>query len=113
MRGIVFEALLALTLVGCSEQLPIMTVDQQQTYSGCMAGHWSGAADTFWWGPFGWAFYESLRKDCLKVAGWQGEVPAAEAAAPPATTAGNTQPVSTSTTEAISGAKPSPGVSPH
>jgi len=90
-----------------------MTVDQQKTYNNCMEGHWSGAADTFFWGPFGWAFYDSTRKDCLAVAGWKGEVPPSEAAAAPSTTAGGVQPVSTSTTGLIPGAKPSSGVSSH
>ncbi len=50
-----------------------MTVDQQKTYNNCMEGHWSGAADTFFWGPFGWAFYDSLQHDCLAVAGSLGQ----------------------------------------
>ena len=113
MRPIFFVALLAFTLVGCSEQQPIMTVDQQKSYNGCMDGHWSGAADTFFWGPFGWAFYHSVRKDCLAVANWQGEGSKAEAAAAPATTAAGVESVSTSTTETIPGAKASAGASPH
>jgi hypothetical protein len=47
-----------------------MTVDQQKSYNDCMSGHWSGAADTFLWGPFGWAWYDSVQKDCLGVAGF-------------------------------------------
>jgi hypothetical protein len=114
MRRIVFAALLTLISIGCSEQqLPIMTVAQQKNYNGCMAGHWSSGADTIWWGPFGWAWYESLRKDCLAVANSPGEASTAEAATAPATTAGGVQPVSTSTTEAIPGAKPAPGESAH
>ena len=113
MRRIVFAALLALTVIGCSEQLPVMTVDQQKTYNNCMEGHWSGAADTFFWGPFGWAFYDSLQHDCLAVAGSLGQASTAEAAAAPATTAVAIRPVSTITTESIPGAKPSSGASPH
>jgi hypothetical protein len=114
MRRIVFAVLLALTVIGCSEQqLPIMTVDQQKTYNNCMEGHWSGAADTFFWGPFGWAFYDSLQHDCLAVAGSLGQASTAQAAAAPATTAGGVQPVSTSTTQAVPSAKPSSAGSPH
>ena len=53
IRQIVLATLVGLVLVGCSEQLPVMTIEQQKTYSNCMSGRWSGAADTFWWGPFG------------------------------------------------------------
>jgi len=113
MRPIFFVALLALALVGCSEHQPIMTVDQQKSYNGCMEGHWSGAADAAIWGPFGWAFYESVRSDCLAVAGWQGEGSTAQAAAAPATSAVGVVSVSTSTTETIPGPKAPPAVSPH
>jgi len=101
MRRIVLVALSALSLIGCAEQqMPIMTVDQQKGYNDCMAGHWSSGADSFWWGPFGWAWYESVRKDCIAVSSSPGEASTAEAAATPPTTAGGVQPVSTGTAAA-------------
>src|SRR5713226_7348670 len=109
MRRLVFVVLVASVFVGCSEQLPIMTVDQQKTYNDCMNGRWSGAADTFWWGPFGWAYHSSVSKDCLAKSGSLGEIGSAEAA--PATAAGSVQPASTSVTAAKSGAQPSPSSS--
>jgi hypothetical protein len=102
--------MLALTIVGCSEQMPIMTVDQQKTYNDCMTGRWSGAADTFWWGPFGWAYYDSVSKDCLAKAGSLGLPSTAQASVTPATAVGSDQPVSASTEEGIAPvAKPAPG----
>ena len=94
------------SFAGCSEQLPIMTVAQQTTYNDCMSGRWSGAADTFWWGPFGWAYHSSLVKDCLAKSGSLGEIGSAEAA--PTTGVGSVQPAATSVTAATSGAQPSP-----
>ncbi len=89
-----------------------MTVDQQKTYSDCMTGRWSGAADTFWWGPFGWAYYDSVSKDCLAKAGSLGLASTAQASATPATTTGGGQPLSTSTEEGILPvAKPAPAAS--
>ncbi len=99
------------SFAGCSEQLPIMTVAQQTTYNDCMSGRWSGAADTFWWGPFGWTYHSSLVKDCLAKSGSLGEIGSAEAA--PTTAVGSVQPAATSVTAATSGAQPSPSAPAH
>jgi hypothetical protein len=99
------------SFAGCSEQLPIMTVAQQTTYNDCMSGRWSGAADTFWWGPFGWAYHSSLVKDCLAKSGSLGKIGSAEAA--PTTAVGSVQPAATSVTAATSGAQPSPSAPAH
>ena len=103
---------LALFFVGCSEQLPIMTTAQQQTYNTCMSGRWSGAADTFWWGPFGWAYHSSLVKDCLAKSGSLGETGTAEATVP-ATTAQAAQPAPIGTSGATPNAQPAPGPTTH
>jgi len=50
-----------------------MTVPQQVAYNDCMKDRWSGAADTFWFGPFGWAYHSSVAKDCLAKSGSVGE----------------------------------------
>src|SRR6266851_5234910 len=92
------------SFAGCNEQLPIMTVAQQTTYNDCMSGRWSGAADTFWWGSFGWAYHSSLVKDCLAKSGSIGEIGSAEAA--PTTAVGSVQPAATRVTAATSGAQP-------
>jgi hypothetical protein len=106
MRRIVFVALLAFTLVGCSEQqMPIMTVDQQKSYNSCMGDHWSSGADSLFWGPFGWAWYESVRKDCIAVSSAPAQGSTVETAVAPPTPAGGVQPVSTT--------KPAPEMSPH
>lgn len=91
-----------------------MTVDQQKTYNDCMTGRWSGAADTFWWGPFGWAYYDSVTKECLAKSGSLGPASTAQAGATPATTAGGDQPASTNIEEgSLTVAKPAPGASSH
>ena len=113
MRGIVFVAVLALTVASCSDQLPIMTIDQQKTYNDCMGGHWSGAADTFWWGPAGWAYHSSVSKDCLAKSGSLGEAATAQPSGASTTTAPSAQPVSTGATDASPAAQPSPAVSAH
>lgn len=70
-------------LSGCSEQqLPLMTTAQQQTYNSCMSGHWSGEADTLWWGPFGWSYHNSLTNDCLAKSGSLGEAGATTTTVP-------------------------------
>jgi hypothetical protein len=103
---------LALFFVGCSEQLPIMTTAQQQTYNTCMSDRWSGAADTFWWGPFGWAYHSSVVKDCLAKSGSLGETTTAEATAP-ATTAQATQPAPTGVAGTAPNAQSAPGPTAH
>jgi hypothetical protein len=116
IRAIVYRLFVLLgigivSFAGCSEQLPVMTVAQQTTYNDCMKGRWSGAADTFWWGPFGWAYHSSVAKDCLAKSGSVGESDIAEAA--PATAAGGVQPASTSATAAMPKAQPSPSSSAY
>lgn len=112
MRQIVLAALIGLVFVGCSEQLPVMTMEQQKTYNNCMSGRWSGAADTFWWGPFGWAYHSSVVNDCLAKSGSVGEASSAEAAVP-TTAAGAAQPASTSTPGVTPNAQPPPSSSAH
>jgi hypothetical protein len=57
-------ALFGVLLAGCRSQLPLMTVEQQKTYNEYMNGRYSGEADTFLFGPLGWAYHDSLRRDC-------------------------------------------------
>ena len=63
----------AVVLAGCSEEQPIMNVPQQVAYNDCMKDRWSGAADTLWFGPLGWAYHSSVAKDCLAKSGSMGE----------------------------------------
>lgn len=67
----------SLVIAGCSEQQPLMTMPQQKTYNECMKDRWSGAADTLIWGPFGWAYYNSVRNDCIAKSGAIGTEEAA------------------------------------
>jgi hypothetical protein len=59
-----------------------------------MSGHWSGEADTFLWGPVGWAYHDSLEKDCYTKVAELGSAPAAEQSAPAGSAAVAPQPVS-------------------
>jgi hypothetical protein len=97
-RRLVIGLLASLLVGGCSEQQPLMTMTQQKSYNECMSNRWSGAADTFVWGPFGWAYYNSVRNDCIAKSGAVGSeevtagtsrsdqpVPAGQATTPSAT----------------------------
>lgn len=77
-RTTVAAVLLGIALAGCSSEQPIMTVEQQKSFNQCMSGRWSGEADTFLWGPLGWAYHDSLQKDCYTKAAELGSTPAAE-----------------------------------
>lgn len=83
----IIAGLLGFALAGCSSQQPVMTVDQQKSYNQCMSGHWSGEADTFLWGPVGWAYHDSVEKDCYAKSGSVGSMVAADQSG-----AGPTQP---------------------
>jgi hypothetical protein len=64
---------IALLFASCAEQpLPLMTTAQQQSYNTCMSGRWSGAADTFWWEPAGWAYHDDVQNNCLAKSGSLG-----------------------------------------
>lgn len=95
-------ALLGVALAGCSSQEPIMSVGQQNAYNQCMSGRWSGEADTFWFGPLGWAYHDSVQKDCYIKVGALGSATVGEqsvAEASPSLTAitpGSSGPAATS-----------------
>src|SRR5713226_1858438 len=90
MRRLLAGILASFVIAGCSEQQPLMSMTQQKSYNECMSGRWSGAADTFVWGPFGWAYYNSARNDCVAKSGAVGT----EEATTPTSAPGPVQPVS-------------------
>jgi hypothetical protein len=87
MRKLLIAIFASLVIAGCSEQQPLMTMAQQRSYNECMSDRWSGAADTFVWGPFGWAYYNSVRNDCIAKSGAVGTEEIAASTAAPAGTA--------------------------